>query len=238
MRAMSSLMAVDAEEQERLLSRYGRRFKLGEVLFHDGDLANEAFLLQEGRVRLIKRVGASERSLRVLRPGDLFGETALLKHAPRSSTALALDDGVALALDQATFQHVLGQNPEVGTRVMQQLVRRLRDAEDQVELLMVQGAQSKIIVALLKLIRQAAREDGGSPSSVQLSVSPMELSSQVGLDVDTVKRTVFKLREREYVNIVDERIEIQDVEALRELYGVLGVKDEILGGSLVRGEQR
>src|SRR6185295_9785486 len=134
------------EAEQRLLSRYGRRFPAGSVLFRDGDAASEAFLLQEGRVRLIKHAGAMERSLRVVRPGDLFGESALVKGSLRSSTALALDDGVALAFDQATFDQVLATNPDVAARVLSQLLRRLRDAEDQIEILMLRDAQSKVVV--------------------------------------------------------------------------------------------
>ena len=45
-----------AAERERLLSRFGKKFTSGQVLFREGDPGGEAFLLQEGRVRLIKRV--------------------------------------------------------------------------------------------------------------------------------------------------------------------------------------
>lgn len=226
---MGSLEAA-ADEQARLLSRYGRRFTAGDVIFQDGDAANEAFLLQTGRVRLIKRVGAVERGLRVLRPGDLFGESALMHGAPRNSTAVALDDCSALALDQATFQQVLSTNPTVGARVLQQLIRRLRDAEDQIEILMLRDSQSKIVVALLKLAQQAPGSEARGENPVSLSVSPMELSARVGLDVDTVKRNVQELRESGYVKIVDERIEIPNPDALRELFGLLGVKEQIVGG--------
>jgi CRP/FNR family cyclic AMP-dependent transcriptional regulator len=217
------------EQQERMLARFGRQFAAGDVLFRDGDPAQEAYLLQEGRVRLIKRVGAMERSLRVLRPGDLFGESALVKGSPRNSTAVALSDGSALALDQATFQQVLGSNPAVGARVLAQLIRRLRDAEDHIEVLMLRDPQSKLVVSLIKLAQQAM---GGGPSNegrVELAVSPMELSARAGLDVDSVKRIVQQLRDRGYVRIVDERVELPDVSALRELYGLLGVRDEIVG---------
>src|SRR5262249_37910022 len=105
-----------ADADERLLSRYGRRFSAGTVLFRDGEPAGEAFLLQSGRVRLIKHAGPMERSLRVVRPGDLFGESALAKGSLRTATALALDDGVALAFDQPTFDHVLATNPDVAAR--------------------------------------------------------------------------------------------------------------------------
>ncbi len=155
-----SLPDAGPEAEQRLLSRYGRRFAAGSVLFRDGDAATEAFLLQEGRVRLIKHAGAIERSLRVVRPGDLFGEGALVKGTLRTSTALALDDTVALAFDQATFEQVLSTSPEVAARVLSQLIRRLREAEDQIEILMLRDAQSKVVVALLKLGQQQLAQDG------------------------------------------------------------------------------
>ena len=62
----------------RLLEKFGRKFQAGDVIFREGEAGNEAFLLQEGRVRLLKRVRTVERSLMVLKPGDLFGESALM----------------------------------------------------------------------------------------------------------------------------------------------------------------
>jgi CRP-like cAMP-binding protein len=218
-----------AAERERLLLRFGRRFSSGEVIFREGDLGTEAFLLQEGRVRLIKRVRAVERSLMVLRPGDLFGESAFLQGAPRSSTAIALSDGAALALDNATFQNLVENNRSVASRMVQQLVRRLRDAEDQIEIMMLRDTQSKIVNALLKLAQQT-QADGRTGALLQ--ISPMELSTRVGLDVETVKHGVQKLREGQYVRVVDEKVEIPDVESLRRLFQLLGLKDEIQGSEL------
>ncbi|HVY48431.1 MAG TPA: Crp/Fnr family transcriptional regulator [Minicystis sp.] len=219
--------AADAPP-DRLHARFGRRFDAGEVIYREGDPATEAYLLEEGRVRLIKRVRGAERSLMVLKPGDLFGESALLVGAPRSSTAIALAQGLALTLDQTTLQNLLEHNPTVAARIVQQLVRRLRDAEDQIEIMMLSDTQSKVVSALLKLAQQA-REPAGGPGGASFSISPMELSTRVGLDVDTVKRAVQQLRESQYLRVSDERLEVPDIEALRRLYGLLGVKDEIRG---------
>ena len=232
------MVQAEGDAEQRLLARFGRRFSAGDVLFEDGGEANEAFLLQEGRIRLIKRVGSVERSLRVLRPGDLFGESALMQGAPRNSTAVALADGVALALDNATFQQVLATNPAVGGRVLQQLIRRLRDAEDQIEILMVRDSQSKVVVALLKLAQQAGGAVAPVGGAIDLNVSPMELSTRVGLDVDSVKRNVRELRDAGYLKIVDEKVQIPNLEALRELYGLLGIKDQIVGGDAREGASR
>lgn len=228
-------MSSELDERERLLSRYGRRFEAGSIIYREGEAAAQAFLVQEGRVRLFKPVGAMERSLRVVRPGEVFGESALLSASTRSATAIALDTVVALAFDAAGFDQILVLAPEVGTRVAQQLVRRLRDAEDQIELLMIRDAQSKVVVALLKLAQNRAGSDARVPA---LEVTPLELSAQMGLDVESVKRIVLGLRESGYVRIQDERIEIPDLEALRELHGLLGVKEQLRGGTREGGRSR
>lgn len=205
----------------RLLEKFGRKFAAGDVIFREGEAGAEAFLLQEGRVRLLKRVRTVERSLMVLKPGDLFGESALIAGATRSSTAIALTDGVALALAEGTFRTLVQNNNAIAGRVLQQLVRRLRELEDQIEFMMIRDTQSKIVSALLKL--------AAGRSGAVLTVTPMDLSTRVGLDIDTVKRTVQQLRDGEYIRIMEEKLEVPDVEALRKLYNLLGVKDEIQG---------
>jgi CRP-like cAMP-binding protein len=217
-------------ERERLLQRFGKRLTAGQVVYREGELGSEAYLLQEGRVRLIKRVRTAERSLMVLRPGDLFGESAFIAGALRSSTAIALSDGTALAFDNATFQNLLENNRPVAARIVQQLVRRLRDAEDQIEIMMLRDTQSKIVNALLKLAQQTALDPRGAAF---LQISPMELSTRVGMDVETVKRGVQKLREGQYIRVVGERVEIPDVDALKRLFALLGLKDEIQGSDVV-----
>jgi CRP-like cAMP-binding protein len=215
--------------EERLLARYGKRFAPGTVVFREGESSDMVFLLQSGRIRLFKQVGAVERSLRVVRPGDLFGELALLTGSRRQSTAVALDESLALGFDHATFHQVAQTNPDVGLRVIEQIVRRLRDAEDQIEILMVRDPQSKVVVALMKL---AQRELGGpeaASSQVTLQISPLELSAQVGLDVEIVKRVVGQLRETGYVRIQEEKVELPSLDTLRELYSLLSIKDQLRG---------
>ncbi len=209
-------------ERERLLARFGLRFRAGETLCEEGAPAEVAFLLQEGRVRLLKHIAMTERSLTVVEPGDLFGEAALLAGAAHGSTAVGITEGVALALDRTTFRSLLAQHPGIASRVVDQLVRRLRDAEDHIEIMMLRGVESKVAGALLKLASKSA-------GPAELAISPVDLSTRVGLDVEAVKRTVGRLRERQYLRITGERIEIPDVEALRRLCTLLAAKDGLAG---------
>ena len=111
---------------------------------------------------------------------------------------------------------------------------RLRDAEDQIEILMLRDGQSKVVVALMKFAQQEqlALQSEGRPAGngqISLTLSPLELSAQVGLDVDTVKRIVAQLREAGHIRIQDERVEVPNLDSLRDLYSLLGTKDQLRG---------
>jgi CRP-like cAMP-binding protein len=134
----------------------------------------------------------------------------------------------ASVLDQATLQRVLATDPAVAAQLVTQLARRLREAEDQIELLMLKDAGAKVVGALLRLAEQTA-EGGAAAAAAHFSVSPLELAARVGLDVDAVKRGVQQLREGQYVRVVDERLEIPDLDALRRLYSLLALKQGIRG---------
>jgi hypothetical protein len=84
----------------------------------------------------------------------------------------------------------------------------------------------------MKLAQQAQLDRPGG--KIELSLSPMELSTHVGLDVDTVKRVVQQLRDAGYLHIVEESMEIPDVGAVTELVSLLEVKGQLAGSSAKR----
>ena len=213
-------------ERAQLFQRFGRSFEAGASIFAEADEAIHCYLIQEGRVRLVKRIRSSDRSLTVLRPGDLFGEDALMNGCRRSASAVALTDVSVLALDRTTFGVLLSSNPEVALRLVEQLVRRLRHAEEQLENAMLRDRPSRVVNTLLRLAGAHDR----TPEGHVLSVSPLELSSRVGLDVDAVKRAVQQLRDGGYLRIHEERIIVPDLGALNQLYELLGKKEEARGG--------
>jgi CRP-like cAMP-binding protein len=221
-------MSTESDMQELApLSASGalRAFQPGEVIFRQGDAGTEAYLLEEGSVRLIKKVRGADRSLSIVKSGDLFGESALVTGAPRSSTAVAITAGLARAVSPATLATLITRHPSAGVRMVEQLAARLYEAEDQIEIMMLTDTQSKVVSALVKLAEKV-REGG---SGAVFAISPMELSARVGLDVDAVKRTVQQLREGQYIKVSEARLEVPDIDALRRLYSLLGVKEDLRG---------
>ncbi len=220
---MEDLGAIDRSR----LAQFEQVFEAGQTVFAEGDLAERCYILQQGRIRLVKKIRATERSLTVLKPGDLLGEDALLEGARRAATAVTLSEARVLSLDRRTFGELLAGDAGVATRLVGQLVRRLRSAEEQLENAMLRDTPSRIVNTLLRVA--GATLGSESPEGVVIQISPLELSSRVGLDVDSVKRSVQQLRDGGYLQITDERIVVPDVGALRRLYELLGMKEEVRG---------
>lgn len=224
-----AIMASDPKHADSagVFERLGRRFEAGEVLYREGDPANVAYLVDDGRVRLVKRLGGTERGLRVVRRGDLFGEEALLPEARRDVDALSLTAVKLVAFDGDSLRTLLSEHPSLGAELVKRLVLRAKQAEDRIQISMLRDSQTKVVMGLMRAAHGVA---GAQSGPLTLELSPLELSARVGLDVEAVKRTVQRLTEADYVRVSEEALEIPNLEALQELYGLLEAGEEIVGG--------
>jgi Cyclic nucleotide-binding domain/FHA domain len=111
------------------LSRYAATAKAGEFIFREGDLTSDLYILEEGRVELIRQDGGTSRVVATLGPGELFGELALLEDQPRDLTVRAVEDCTLLKFDYTTLIDLIRENPQVALHGMRRLARRLRDQE-------------------------------------------------------------------------------------------------------------
>ncbi len=105
-------------------------FAAGEYIFREGDLGTEMFIIHEGKVEILNRMGDEERVLAVLEKGDFFGEMSVLEDLPRAASARALTDTRLLQINGSTFDQMLQSNPEIAVRMMRKLSRRLRETDE------------------------------------------------------------------------------------------------------------
>jgi CRP/FNR family transcriptional regulator, cyclic AMP receptor protein len=101
-----------------------REFKLGDVIFRQGDDARpEAYMVRAGNVQVRKSMDDQERVLRTLVPGDLLGEIALFRNAPHSATAVALGMVVLLVIPADRLEHMVRAHPDLAIALIRQLAR-------------------------------------------------------------------------------------------------------------------
>jgi len=120
------LRFLPAEYQSKLLPLFRRqRYEFGDLIVQEGDDADAFYLMALGRARVVKNTpSGQEISLRVLNPGDDFGESALLDGGKRNATVRCSTSVEVLRLAREDFLALLVELPEARHYV--ELVRRFR----------------------------------------------------------------------------------------------------------------
>lgn len=113
-----------------MLERLGRAYRDGEYIVREGEIGNCLFVIQSGKVEVVRRSGDKEFSLAVLGPGDFFGEMALFDREVRSASVRALGEVWALTLERKSFLRHIRQDPSLAFRLLERMARRLRDLDE------------------------------------------------------------------------------------------------------------
>jgi len=113
--------------------RYLETHPMGEIIFSEGDIGTEMYIIQSGTVELLKSIGGATRVLNTLEKGDFFGEMSVLEDLPRTASARAKTDVEVVRINGALFDSMLKNNPEIAIRMMRKLSRRLREVTAMLE---------------------------------------------------------------------------------------------------------
>lgn len=151
-------------------------FRRGSLLIREGEPGDCAYTLIRGQCEVFKTADGSARRLKVLGPGDSFGEIAILADVPRSASVRALSDVEVRVVERVAFQDWLALDPCLAS-FMRFLAERVlqRDAE----LLQAQNERTAAQVAL-----QAVLELHASPSA---SFAGIVQSVGQALSIDDVR---------------------------------------------------
>ncbi|MGZ5099172.1 MAG: Crp/Fnr family transcriptional regulator [Usitatibacter sp.] len=123
----------DAKVAAKVFRSAGKeeRFTAGQALFAEDEktskgglfkTASRMYYLAEGEVAL--SIGA--KALDVVKPGEVFGEMAVITGRPRSASATAKSAGLAYSLDAKELQGAIGANPEFALMLASVMYERLR----------------------------------------------------------------------------------------------------------------
>jgi len=109
-----------------LLTSGKETYNAGEVIFEEGSHGAAVYVLSSGKVEISKTIQGKRVVLEKLGPGDMFGEMSYLDPAPRSATAIALEDTVLELLDKNFLDKEFNQIDSDFREILRTLVRRLR----------------------------------------------------------------------------------------------------------------
>lgn len=209
--------------EDRLYDRFGSEYPKGHLLFREGDVGKVMFVIQSGQVRIHKNVREIETTLIVLGPGEFFGEMSILNNEPRSASATIEEPAKLLVIDPKTFEAMVRGNAEIAIRLIKKLSQRLKDADEQIENLLLKDHNSRVVHFLAHIASKFGKED---PAGIAVDMSVKELASKIGLEIEPVNEVLNKLIRSKLLKITESGLVIQDVGKLREFLEFLEMKEK------------
>jgi CRP/FNR family cyclic AMP-dependent transcriptional regulator len=105
-------------------------YEKGDLILREGERDGRLFVIISGQVSVVKDLGGpSEKTMRVLRSDNYFGEMALIDDYVRTASVVANDRTEALSLDQWNIREEIKKYPAIAIELLQTLGRRLRAVE-------------------------------------------------------------------------------------------------------------
>lgn len=200
--------------EERTVMREIRR---KEVLYLPGDAGDRIYLLKRGVVKISTLTeDGREIILALLRPGEVFGEEAVLEDGPRDHMAEAHDDALLCVITRPDFMAVMRAHPEMVFKVTKLVGFRLKTLRNRVEGLLFKGAPARLAQTLLDLARDHGVKDAQG-ILVPLKLSQQDLANLIGVTRESVNLALADFRSRGLVALEGRSLRVLQPDQLKAL---------------------
>jgi len=191
-------------------ARFTKTFRPDEIIFSEFEPGDTFYLIQSGKVKLIKNTGEFERVLDILQSPEMFGEMAILEDSPRTATAVALDEVTVLELTSRNFEALILGNPQVAFRLLRIFSKRIYDSKRRFMILTLPDIQTKIADVFVMLDETQANIDKtGNSREFQTTVEDIALWA--GISVSQARETLNQFAGQRRIEIFSAKMVVKNI---------------------------
>ncbi len=192
-----------------------RRFGRHQVIFREGDASDTCYVMRSGHARALREHPDGRTiALAHFGPGDIFGELAMFNDERRSATVETLDDVEAVAILGRDMRRLLFEHPDIATKLVTNLGRRLREANERMARLSFQTVQSRVATVLGELVARA-RAEGDGDGEVVVRMTQADIAQLAGSSRESASRFLAVLERAGVVSQGRGRLTVHDPDALQ-----------------------
>ena len=197
--------------------RFAKTYEPGQVIISEYEPGDCFYLIQSGRVQLVKCVNGTKKNLDILKPGEFFGEMAILDNSPRSATCVAAGNVKCLEFNKENFELLITGNPQMALLLLKLFCKRIYDQKRRFRILVIKDLQARISDVFLMLDEMNPISNEAERQR-RFNVSISDISHWAGLPIDVTRDEINKLVERRKIEVYDNYIIVNNINELKRLY--------------------
>ncbi len=124
--------------------RFQKTYENGQVIISEFERGETFYLIQSGNVQLTKCINETNKNLDILKPGEFFGEMAILDNTPRSATCVARGHVECLEFNKANFEMLITGNPQLALILLKIFCKRIYDQRRRLRILVIADPQARL----------------------------------------------------------------------------------------------
>ncbi|MDR1863125.1 MAG: Crp/Fnr family transcriptional regulator [Treponema sp.] len=199
-----------AEMDISAFGRFARTFQAGEMIFSEFEPGDTFYLIQSGRVELVKIIGDIEKTLDILQPSEMFGEMAILENSPRSATAIALDTVKVLEFKSQNFEILMLGNPQIALKLLRMFAKRIYDSKRRFMTLTLGEPQAKIADVFLMLDETQTNIDKSSERR-EFKTTVDDIAHWAGMSISETRETLGHFVTQRRMEMYPDRIVVKNI---------------------------
>lgn len=205
----SSLQVFDSPA----FQRFQKTYEDGQVIITEFENGETFYLLQSGTVQLTKCANDTNKNLDILKPGEFFGEMAILDNSPRSATCVAMGKVKCLEFNKENFELLIGGNPQLAIILLKLFCKRIYDQKRRFKILVIQDPQARVADVFCMLDEMSPSVGNVNPlnHSRKFNVTISDVAHWAGLPIETVKAEISKFSSAKKIDVFDDHIYVANI---------------------------
>ena len=192
------------------MNRFQVSFRKGDIIFCEYEPGDTFYLIQTGRVQIVRIMGEVEKNIDILNPTEVFGEMAILEEAPRSATAIALDDVKALEFHRENFEVLMMGNPQIAMKLLKLFIKRIYDQKRRFMILTLSDNEAKVADVFLMLAENQAI-DTTATDTVEFKTSVDDMSHWAGIPPGQCREVLNHFVAQRRIELHPDRIVVKNI---------------------------
>ena len=197
--------------------RFAKTYEPGQVIISEYEPGDCFYLIQSGNVQLVKCVNGTSKNLDILKPGEFFGEMAILDNSPRSATCMAVGNVKCLEFNKENFELLITGNPQMALLLLKLFCKRIYDQKRRYRILVVKDLQARIADVFL-MLDEMNPVSNEAEKQRRFNVTISDIAHWAGLSSDVTRDEVSKMVSQRKIEIYENYIIVNNILDMKRLY--------------------
>lgn len=196
--------------------RFAKKYAPGQVVISEFEPGDTFYLIQRGSVQLMKYVNGTEKNLDILKPGEFFGEMAILDNSPRSATCMAKTSVKCLEFSKENFESIVTGNAVLALNLLKLFCKRIYDQRRRFKILAIKDLQARIADVFI-LLDEMNPPNNPNERSRKFYVNTGDIAHWAGLSFEITREEINRLVEKRKIEVYNDNIVVANITDMQRI---------------------